>query len=124
MRRLAIIISAFLLGSASLLAQTSRRSVQGDTRDGYWRGDVNGDGLVTIVDLTLLSKILTGKTQTVTASDVNGDNAVNLTDITELVNIILGRSSAVWVEKKYDYIPYTPDQEESDSPPVKAEFPY
>ena len=52
-------------------------------------GDVNGDGDVTIADVTLLVNIILGKNDDTTAADVNGDGEVTIADVTALVNIIL-----------------------------------
>ena len=69
----------------------------GTSAPGYFTakivGDVNGDGTVTIADVTSLVNIILGKA-TAPASgvaDVNGDHAVTIADVTSLVNIILGK---------------------------------
>ena len=56
-------------------------------------GDVNGDGAVTIADVTSLVNIILGKASAPASgvADVNGDNAVTIADVTSLVNIILGK---------------------------------
>lgn len=55
----------------------------------YKQGDINGDGIVSIKDLTILIKIILGKERdTLKTADVNKDKAVNLADIDTLVNII------------------------------------
>ena len=60
------------------------------------RGDVNGDGTVTITDVTELVNIILGKnTEAVEvniATDVNRDHKITIADVTALVNIILGHS--------------------------------
>ena len=53
------------------------------------RGDVNGDGVVNISDVTTLVSIILG--QEPLRGDVNGDGEVNISDVTTLVNIILGK---------------------------------
>lgn len=57
------------------------------------RGDVNGDGVVTIADVTSLVNIILGKSPAPATgvADVNGDHAVTIADVTSLVNIILGK---------------------------------
>ena len=67
-------------------------------RPGYFtakflRGDVNGDGSITIADVTALVNIILGKTQAPASgvADVNGDGSVTIADVTALVNIILGK---------------------------------
>ena len=55
-------------------------------------GDVNNDGAVTILDVTILINVLLGEDNieyNIEASDVNRDGNVSLVDLTELINIIL-----------------------------------
>ena len=54
-------------------------------------GDVNGDGKVTIADVTALVNILLGKdtSYNLDAADVNSDDKTTIADVTELVNILL-----------------------------------
>ncbi len=62
-------------------------------------GDVNGDGGVTIADVTALVNIILGKDNVEpyqynhAAADVNGDESVTIADVTALVNIILGKTN-------------------------------
>jgi surface protein len=60
----------------------------------FIQGDVNGDGSVTIADVTALVNIILGKTQAPASgvADVNGDHATTIADVTALVNIILGKN--------------------------------
>lgn len=56
------------------------------------RGDVNGDGIVTITDVTaLINKLLTGEAAATYAAvnDVNADHNVTITDVTFLINNLL-----------------------------------
>ena len=57
--------------------------------------DVNGDGAITIADVTALVNIILGKDTNGQynhdAVDVNGDNQITIADVTALVNIILGK---------------------------------
>lgn len=58
------------------------------------KGDVNGDGYVTIADVTALVNIILGKGNTEfnqTIADVNRDGSLTIADVTALVNIILGK---------------------------------
>lgn len=56
------------------------------------KGDVNGDGSVTVSDVTTLVNIVLGReTQHREAADVNGDGSVTIADVTAVVNIILGK---------------------------------
>jgi hypothetical protein len=55
------------------------------------KGDVNGDGEVTIADVTALVNIILGKNDKKAIADVNGDGPVTIADVTALVNIILGK---------------------------------
>ena len=66
--------------------------IEMDMDDVPIRGDVNGDGDVSITDvMKLVDAILTGIPQNVDASiyDTNGDGYVTVSDVTLLVNIIL-----------------------------------
>lgn len=58
---------------------------------GNARGDVNGDGVVTINDVTdLIDNLLQGMTIADTpSSDVNQDGAVTINDVTELIEYLL-----------------------------------
>ena len=52
-------------------------------------GDIDGDGLVNVKDVTaLVNQIATGKTTD--AADIDGDGLVNVKDVTALVNLIVG----------------------------------
>ena len=77
----------------------------GDNNASWWRvestsvlGDVNGDGQVSIADVTALVNIILGKDNTQPyqydhdAADVNGDGSTSIADVTALVNIILGKN--------------------------------
>lgn len=56
------------------------------------RGDVNGDGQVTIADVTALVNIILGSQGGDTSvADLNGDSQITIADVTSLVNIILGK---------------------------------
>jgi len=58
----------------------------------FLRGDVNGDGSVTIADVTALVNIILGSgTDTYNAADVNEDSTISIADVTALVNLILGK---------------------------------
>lgn len=54
-------------------------------------GDINGDGIVNVSDVTaLISKILGEAEYSDSVCDINGDGVVNVSDVTALVNLILG----------------------------------
>ena len=53
-------------------------------------GDVNGDGSVTIADVTALIDILLGNGTAPAAADVNGDGSVTIADVTALIDMLLG----------------------------------
>jgi hypothetical protein len=63
-----------------------------DEREGLG-GDVNGDGVVDVLDVQLCVNVILG-TETdpdiVYRADVNGDGNVDVLDVQEIVNIILG----------------------------------
>ena len=53
------------------------------------RGDVNGDGQVSVADLMIVVNVVLGYTTGNDACDVNGDKTVSVADVMEIVNIIL-----------------------------------
>ena len=61
------------------------------------KGDVNGDGQITIADVTALVNIVLGKDSTEphqynhNLADINGDGEITIADVTALVNKILGK---------------------------------
>ncbi|MCH7948376.1 MAG: dockerin type I repeat-containing protein, partial [candidate division Zixibacteria bacterium] len=58
---------------------------------GYQRGDLNGDGMITVTDLTELVGLLfrTGQLpEPLELSDVNSDGSVNILDLTKLVDYL------------------------------------
>ena len=57
----------------------------------FQRGDVNGDGNVTISDVTaLIDLLLGGGTINNPAADCNGDSNVTISDVTALIDYLLG----------------------------------
>ena len=53
-------------------------------------GDLNGDGELSIGDVTsLINVLLSGNAASNSAADVNGDNEINIGDVTALINILL-----------------------------------
>ena len=60
--------------------------------DNYKLGDVNGDGEVSIADVTdLIDYILGGELEVFIpeAADISGDGNVSIADVTELIDMIL-----------------------------------
>ena len=55
-------------------------------------GDVNGDGNVSIGDVTALIDILLNGSEAPEAADVNGDNNVSIGDVTALIDMLLSAS--------------------------------
>lgn len=53
-------------------------------------GDVNGDGQVTIADVTALIDLLLGNGTAPAAADVTGDGQVTIADVTALIDRLLG----------------------------------
>ena len=76
------------------------------------KGDVNGDQMVSVTDVTLLVNIILGETDDYDeyAADLNGDSYITVADVTLLVNIILGGD--------YSFIPDTQGGEVSDDPAI------
>ena len=62
-------------------------------KESFLLGDVNGDGSITIADVTALVNIILGKDTenqyNHQAADVNSDGSITIADVTALVNIIL-----------------------------------
>ena len=55
---------------------------------------MNGEGSVTIADVTTLVNIVLGKGNDIHGSaDVNGDGSVTIADVTALVNIVLEKQN-------------------------------
>ena len=52
-------------------------------------GDVSGDGVISIKDVTNLIDLLLNGSEAPDAADVNGDGVVNIKDVTDLINILL-----------------------------------
>ena len=57
-------------------------------------GDMNGDGALTITDVSILVNIVLStkemSEQDILRGDMNGDGALTISDITKLVDIVLG----------------------------------
>ena len=56
-------------------------------------GDVNGDGTITVTDVTALVDYILGIRNEFFVfenADINGDGTITVTDVTSLVDIILG----------------------------------
>ncbi|MDO4512337.1 MAG: leucine-rich repeat protein, partial [Bacteroidales bacterium] len=69
----------------------STQSVKIDLWSKGVKGDVNGDGVVNVSDVTaLINKILGTATYADDVCDINGDGKVNVSDVTALINQILG----------------------------------
>ena len=71
----------------------------GQSNPGYFTGksasavgDVNGDGKVTINDVTTLIDILLSGDPTPASADVNGDGKVSINDVTALIDYLLNGS--------------------------------
>ena len=55
------------------------------------RGDLDGDGLVTLADLRLLLQMLLGKTPVdLTHADLNGDGQLSLADVRTEIAVLVG----------------------------------
>lgn len=68
--------------------------LQGEPQPSAILGDVNGDGDVSISDVTMMVNYTLGQQKRnfiATNADVNNDGIISITDITETVNIILGK---------------------------------
>ena len=57
------------------------------------KGDINGDGVINVTDVTaLINTILGTASYSQDVCDINGDGVMNVTDVTALINLILGES--------------------------------
>ena len=60
------------------------------TEPGFEPGDVNQDGDISIVDITMLIDFLVADPSAAPAeADVNGDNTVSISDVTDLIDLLL-----------------------------------
>ena len=71
----------------------------GESNPGYFTdksapmpGDINGDGKVSIADVTALIDILLSGAEAPAWADVNGDGKVSIGDVTALINYLLSGS--------------------------------
>jgi len=53
-------------------------------------GDINGDNVIDVSDVTALVDIILGNSETSRDVDVNGDGVIDISDVTALIDIILG----------------------------------
>lgn len=59
-------------------------------RAGSATGDINGDGVVNVTDVTALINVILGSASyDASLCDINGDGTINVTDVTALLNLIL-----------------------------------
>ena len=56
----------------------------------FTRGDVNGDGVINVTDVTMLITMAMNETGADNpAADVNGDGLINVTDVTTLITMVI-----------------------------------
>ena len=77
------------------ITSTTNKYTVGDITEQYQyrRGDVDGDGLVDIVDVSTLISIILGESadaQTRARCDVDNDGYVDISDVSSLIDIVLG----------------------------------
>ena len=67
----------------------------GPSEPQYIVGDVNGDGVVNITDVTMLISYTMTGTGTIIeqAADINGDGQINITDVTLLISMVMNGSA-------------------------------
>ena len=64
----------------------------------YAMGDVNHDGVITVIDASLITEYVLGNTPAVffvANADVNNDGSISVTDVSKIVEIVLGGSGPV-----------------------------
>ena len=75
-------------------AMAGIRYLLGITEPEFMLGDVNGDGVFNISDVTTTIDYLLGNVQldeqSLLAADMNHDSVVNITDVTMMIDILLG----------------------------------
>ena len=102
------IIKTILLGITISCCLTANASTQ--------KGDLDGDGNLSIIDVTILvSQVLGEQEVNVDIADMNGDKQVNITDIMLLVNAILAPEDT---EDPEDNQPGTQDEDANPDLPV------
>lgn len=55
-------------------------------------GDIDGDGAVSITDITSLIDLLLSPEETPSYLDVNGDGIISIMDITDLIDLLLNNN--------------------------------
>ena len=89
-------------------------------REDTLTGDVNGDGSVTIKDVTNLIDFLLGDSTELVGGDVNGDGSVTIKDVTTLIDLLLADGSSPeladapsilvlgnsYAQDSWSYVPY------------------
>ena len=81
------LITLLLIG-LPISAADSTNAANGD---GFVKGDVNGDGVVDMGDVTKVERMILGQDSATPAADVNQDGVVNMADVVAIEKIILGR---------------------------------
>ena len=64
----------------------------------YAMGDVNHDGVISVIDASLITEYVLGNTPAVffvANADVNNDGSISVTDVSKIVEIVLGGSGPV-----------------------------
>ena len=82
--------------------------VSAATAHARWLGDINGDDIIDVVDINILTNfILSGNINE--RADISGDGELDVLDLNCLINIIIGRTPMQWIDDnpekdKYDYV--------------------
>lgn len=58
------------------------------------KGDVDGNGEITVADLTAVRNMILGKREVNLDADMNGDGEITVADLTAIRNVILGKKEA------------------------------
>ena len=102
-------VKAFFL--TFLLAAAMPTLSAGSNFTTLMNGDINGDGTLSVIDVSLLVDIILQNKEASPTADINGDGEANITDVALLVNAILDSNNNG---------PHTQDEDANPNLPVLA----
>ena len=75
-----------------IINEEGRLLEEGETPQPGKRGDLNGDGLVDVTDVSICIDMVLGKrTPNLTKADLSGDGQVDVSDVSAVIDIVLGK---------------------------------